>query len=458
MGPRAAARDSRMIPSSPSRHWNAMRALPLLSPLSLLLAACTQGVILTDTGLLGQPVGTEADADTDADTDADSDADTDADTDSDVEDVGGPDDISDYPEPCADLYNPQELPTFGLDFEPSTWNALKSACSSYSQAYFPVEFTYEGETVPAQVRLKGNWSWNCQKMQFIVSFNEEDPDARFHGLRKVMLDAPWYDHTLLHERIAYPLFKARGLPYSCANNARVEVNGEYYGLYANLERIDHEYLERHFEDPSGNLYQGGAELKTNEDVGDTSRLTALNSAGSADEIAELADLDQAVAEWAMEAMIPAMDNYWAGVEINYYLYDHPENGFTWLPYDLDISFGDSAYSDGSLIWSNVDRVDPITYEHSGWKKEAVALKVLGDPYWCGRFVEELEAARAVYDPEELAAQVDEWNAQILDSLEEDDNKTFSDARHDIAVDSLKAFFGKRADFVDAWLAEGGHCP
>ena len=54
--------------------------------------------------------------------------------------------------------------------------------------------------------------------------------------------------------------------------------------------------------------------------------------------------------------------------------------------------------------------------------------------------------------------MDEWNAQIIDSLEEDDNKTFSNARHDIAVDSLKAFFGKRAYFVDAWLAEGGHCP
>ena len=93
-----------------------------------------------------------------------------------------------------------------------------------------------------------------------------------------MFDAPWYDHTLLHERVAFPIFAELGLPYSCANNARVVINGDYYGLYANLERIDHEYLERNFEEPDGNLYQGGAELKTNEDVGDIADQQALASA------------------------------------------------------------------------------------------------------------------------------------------------------------------------------------
>ena len=363
-----------------------------------------------------------------------------------------------WPKPCADLYTQSRVPTFSLELEPQEWLDLQTDCSRGSQAYHPAQFSFEGETVEAQVRLKGNWSWDCDKMQFVISFNEEDPDARFHGLRKVMLDAPWYDHTLLHERLAFPLFKARGLPYSCANNARLEVNGSYYGLYANLERVDHEYLERNWEDPDGNLYQGGVELKTNEDVGDTSNLEALQAARSVDQIAALVDLDQAVAEWAMEAMIPAMDNYWAGVEINYYLYDHPSRGFLYVPYDLDISWGDAAYSDGTLIWPDSATADPITYEHTGWGKEALLETVLSHPEWCRRFVEELEEARAVYDPEALVAQVEEWDAQILDALREDPNKTFSDERHTVAIAHLKSFFGERADFVDQWLAAGGHCP
>ena len=361
-------------------------------------------------------------------------------------------------EDCADLYDQDTLPTFELDFEPEDWASLNQACSAGSQAYHPVQFTWNDETVPAKVRLKGNWSWSCEKLQFVVSFNEDDPDGRFHGLRKIVLDAPWYDHTLLHERLAYPLFQAQGLPYSCANNARVNVNGAYYGLYANVERVDREYLERHFEDPDGNLYQGGVELKTNEDEGDTSRQEALAAATRLSEIEDLVNLDQAVSEWAVEALIPAMDNYWAGVEINYYLYDDPLRGFVYLPYDLDISFGDGAYSDGSLIWPNAVSADPIHYEHPGWKKEPVVQKVLADPDWCARFVEELAAARQVYVPEDIVAKVDVWDDQIRSSVDEDPNKTFSTARHDAAIEHLKGFVVDRADFVDDWLDEGGHCP
>jgi hypothetical protein len=406
----------------------------------------------TDTGDTVEHVD---DTDTTGDTDIETTGDTAVDTsvDTDVEEP------ETWPKACDDLYDPDTLQVFELDFEPEDWAAVQSDCANYAQAYRPVQLTYEGETVPAMVRLKGNWSWSCDKMQFVVSFNEEDPTGRFHGQRKLMFDAPWYDHTLMHERLAFPLFEARGLPYSCANSARIMVNGAYYGLYTNIERIDKEYLERHFEEPDGNLYQGGSELKTNEDVGDTSRLQALQAATTVEQIAALVDLDQAVAEWATEAMIPALDNYWAGVEINYYLYDHPSRGFVYLPYDLDISFGDSAYpGGGGLVWPDAVNADPLTHEHSGWGKEALVKTVLADRGWCERFVEELTLTRAAYDPAAMWAQAEVWNEQIGGALVEDTRKPFSRAEHAAAMANLESFLVARADFVDAWLAEGGHCP
>jgi hypothetical protein len=387
-----------------------------------------------------------------------------------AEDIGGEEDTGEtaeeeeepedtgWPKACPDLYDADVISEFDFGFDEAEWSGMQNDCRQGAQRYRPITLTHDGETVPAHARLKGNWSWNCDKLQFIVSFNEEDPDARFKGLRKLMFDAPWYDRTLLHERLAHPMFAERGLPYSCVNNARVSVNGEYYGLYANLERIDHEYLERNFEEFEGNLYQGGAELKTNEDVGDTSRLQALRAAVTVDEIAELVDLDQAVAEWAMEAMIPAMDNFWAGVEINYYLYDHPSRGFVYLPYDLDLSFGDGAYTDGTLVWPQSLTVDPITWEHSGWQKEALVETVLADVYWCERFVDELRAAREVYDPDTLLGRVDEWSAQIEDAYAEDPHAIYSLREHQEGLALLREFIPARADFVDDWLASGDHCP
>jgi len=363
-----------------------------------------------------------------------------------------------WPLPCSDIYDPNVLQTFELTFSAQEWNGVQNDCDADVQRYRPVQVTHNGVTVSAMARLKGNWSWNCQKMQFVVSFNETDPNGRFHGVRKLVFDAPWYDRTLLHERLASPIFERRGLPYSCVNSARVVINGEYYGLFTNVERIDKEYLQRNFEASGGNLYQAGVELKTNELVNDQRDIEALRAARTVGEIDALMDLDEAVAEWATEAMLPALDNYWAGVEINYYLYNHPTRGFLYLPYDLDIVFGDSAMQNGDLIWPDAVMADPITYEHNQWLKEDLLKRVLADATWCRRFVDELVLARDAYSPTELSGQVDTMGAQIAQAVADDTNKTFTTAEHQAALVSIKTFFGARASFVDQWLANGASCP
>jgi hypothetical protein len=379
--------------------------------------------------------------DTDADGDADADADAGSDTDSEVV----------YPKPCADIYDQDIVPTFEFDIEPDEWAALQQDCFDYVEQYRPIVFRYGDESQEAMVRLKGYWSWICEKLQFVVSFNEVDPDARFHGLRKIVLDAPWYDPTLLHERMAMDVLARTGAPYSCVNNARLLINGEYYGVYANVERIDHEYLERHFEAHDGNLYKTGTELKTNEETADTSDRDAFWAATDLEALDAIVDLDQAVATWAGEAMLPDPDSYWAGVEINFYIYNHPGRGFLFLPYDADISFAEN-------IWPDAEYADPITYQHPEWLREAQYQVALSDPSWCEAFVDGVSAARAAYDVPAMQGRLDAWSAQIADAVAEDPHKTFSTGEHDAAVAAMRAFFQARADFVDEWLAAGGHCP
>jgi CotH kinase protein len=362
-----------------------------------------------------------------------------------------------WPKPCAPLYAPDTVPTFALTFTDAEWLGVQADCAARVQQYRPVQLTHDGNSVSAMARLKGNWTWNCDKLQLVVSFNEVNKDGRYQGLRKLVFDAPWYDRTLLHERLAFWFFETRGLPYSCVNNARLEINGAYYGAYVNVERLDKEYLQRHFEEDEGNLYQGGVELKTNETLNDQTDIEALRAATTPAEIDALMDLDQAVAEWATEAMLPALDNYWAGVEINYYIYNHPTRGFVYLPYDMDIVFGDAAYDDGALLWPDAAQADPLTYEHWEWKKEDLVKIVLSDPTWCAQFVDELVLARAAYSPETMSALVDDWGALIEQAVTDDPHKPFTLAEHQAALVDLNAFFATRAAFVDTWLATE-HCP
>lgn len=369
-----------------------------------------------------------------------------------------------YPKPCADIYDPKLLPTFELEFAPDQLALLEQDCKQHLKVYRNAKFRYGNESADVMVRLKGNWSYRCEKKQFVISFNEVDSNARFHGLRKIVLDAPWYDPSLLAERLGFSFMRRSGNYWSCANSARLMLNGEYYGAYTNVERLDKEYLQRHFPkaESDGNLYEGGKELKTNESVNDTSRRDALMSASNVAAIDALADLDEAVKDWAALAMLPDPDSYWAGVEINYYLYDHPTRGFLWLPVDMDLTMRQGAMNESTStvqvgVQQDILRADPFTYENSAWGREALYRTVLSDATWCNRFLEALKQARDAYDVPAMTRDLDTWAAQIAGAVAEDTKKPYTQQNHLDGVATLKAFMPQRLAFVNTWL-QTATCP
>jgi hypothetical protein len=370
-----------------------------------------------------------------------------------------------YPQACSDLYDANLVPVFELEIAADQLALMEQDCEEELKEYRPATFRFGGETASVMVRLKGNWSWRCEKKQFLISFNEVDPNGRFHGLRKIVLDAPWYDPSVVAERLGFSFMRRHGAFASCVNHAKLMLNGAYYGVYSNVERIDKEYLQRNFPDAEaeGNLYDGGEELRTNEIRNDVSRRDALfDGAGNLATVDAMVDLDQAIHVWAGSAMLPDPDSYWAGVEINWYLYDHPTRGFLWFPYDMDLTMRQGAVDPGS---SSVDigvrdefvRADPFTYENPAWGREELYTTVLENPATCQRFLDELRRARRAYDVALMSREVDTWSAQIADAVAQDPNKPFSNQDHEEAVATIKQFMIERAAFVDTWL-QSATCP
>ena len=112
---------------------------------------------------------------------------------------------------------------------------------------------------------------------------------RLFGLRRLTLNNALHDETGLRERLGYAFYRAAGLPASRCNSARVSVNGEYWGLYVNVESVDDVFVESRYDPAPGNLYDIAVyanvdlspgneplfELETNRRDPDTSDLTAL---------------------------------------------------------------------------------------------------------------------------------------------------------------------------------------
>ncbi len=363
---------------------------------------------------------------------------------------------------CADLYDEDRLVDYRVEIADGEWAALQDEFANWAEReanglplkpYHPILFRYVGpdgeeEVVPdARMRLKGNpcCSWSG-KMQFVISFNEVDSDARFHGLRKIALDAPPYDPSLLKDRLALDLFREVGLPAACANSATLTLNGSLYGVFTNIEFLDKEFLQRNFPGQAGgDLWKYGTDLKTNEQTSDGVRIEQFWQANDVAAIDALADLEGAVLEWAAEATLPDADGYWSAGH-NFYLYDHPQRGFLFVPWDKD----------GTFDWMPAD-ADPygvVYYDEYGEELSGLPphqVAVLADPVWRQRFVDAVAAVRAVYNPAAIDEKIGRFAAQIEAAVESDPNYPFTLDEFHAAHDSIRAATAARAAFLDGWL-------
>jgi hypothetical protein len=366
------------------------------------------------------------------------------------------------PGPCADIYSDDLFPTYELQIAPGDWSALLDDFYSMQQNaaahvdYHPWhtldEFKYGNEVIhDALIRLKGWSSWwqsemdNPPKLQFVISFNEIDSHARFHGLRKVELDMPRIDPSYLRERTSLFYLRALGVPAQCANSARVFINGAFYGLYTNLERPDQTFVDRLFPGASnGDLWDWGQTLDTNTDTMGLPKphLDAFWAAYDTTSLAAITDMDEALLEWASEAMLNDADGYWIG-HANFLIYDHPTRGWLWIPHDLD----------AAITW-NDPRIDPMFYWEGGgawsppWQHYVAVLR---DHDWREHYVAALSRSYDAYVAAHLPDLVDRYAAQISDAAAADPTRPFTFDDHLREVAYLKQAIGTRADTVRAWL-------
>ncbi len=363
---------------------------------------------------------------------------------------GGEEDPPDDPKDefgCSTLFAQDRMPLYELTIEEGDWRHLQREwrTADGTKDYVPVtELRIDGEVVPdTMIRLKGNngCCWVGEKMQFVVAFNEVDPDARVEGERKVAFDAPYYEPTVLKNRLANWFLHRAGLAGTCTNNAELRVNGETQGLYAHMEELDREFLERNFGDDNadGDLWKYGYVLDNHEDEDiDTTRIEAFWSSYDPVRFTALGDSDEWLREWAAEAILPDGDGYWCCGH-NYYLYDHPEQGFLWLPWDKD----------GTFDWVAYDTPPDLLYYPDGTPHMTALLAT--DAGWAG-YLDALRELTALYGSDEMRSAYADMRAQTEVVGADDPLRYYDDATYVAYLDSLEAFVPLRRSYLDDWLA------
>lgn len=260
-----------------------------------------------------------------------------------------------------------------LDSADLAWMLAQENLTSddYQQATF-VYTDSDGNThqyTGVGLRLRGNTSRFAQKKSFKLDMNEYGGTEDFYNLGKINLKGSHNDPSLIRERLAYYYMRQMGGAAARVNNVALYINGEYKGLYVNVEQIDKDFVKERFGNKTGNLYKclyGASlrtsddvwndnvfELKTNETINDRSDLIelidVLNNTSAAEfktEIEQVLDIDQLLRYLAVEVMTGHWDGY-SFNKNNYYLYHNSSTGkFEVIMYDCDNTFG--------IDWFGVD--------------------------------------------------------------------------------------------------------
>ena len=260
------------------------------------------------------------------------------------------------------------------------------------RSYVPCTLTIDADTVLEDVAIKlkgsaGSFQGLDEKPGFTVNTDRFHPGARFQGLDKFHLNNAAQDPTLLAEWLGAQLFLAAGIPAARVTHAHVLLDDRDLGLYVFKEAIDRDFLDRHFEDSSGNLYDGGTAVDLDElverDAGKQgvpgADLKALveacrvaDSAQRQAAISERLDIPDFLSFMALELMTGHWDGY-TTAHNNYRVYVDPARGgrIRFLPHGMDQIFGDP----GAAILEMPPTI--------------VAAAVMGVPEWRGTFRDRL---------------------------------------------------------------------
>jgi len=257
-----------------------------------------------------------------------------------------------------------------VDISPGDWDRLRvqergdrwlnpTDCSMKESPYdwFSSEVTIDGESFEnVGVRKKGFFgSVDDDKPSLKIRFDKYVEDQEFLTADRLTLNNSIQDESYVRQCLTYELFRAAGLPASRCNFAQVTVNGDYLGVYVNVEGIKKPFLRRHFDDDEGTLFEGTLsdfrdgwdgtfEQKTNEEEVDKQAIDAISEALEEEDDAligaleSVIDMDQFLSFWAMENMTAHWDGY-AGNTNNFYFYDDPDsNRVHFIPWGTDGTF------------------------------------------------------------------------------------------------------------------------
>jgi len=295
-----------------------------------------------------------------------------------------------------DFYSLESIQEIEIIFEEDDWaEILDGFYIAGDKERLLGTVTINGERLDSVgIRYKGfsSVSVDRKKNPFNIKLDYVSNQS-YQGINKIKLGNVIHDPTFIREALSYEIAR-NYMPASQANFARVSVNGEFLGLYSNVEAVNKDFIADYFNSSSNAFFKGAPEnlsftgenanLGNNPGVDTTAYFPFYDKESDngwtalvefiqelneePDLISNSLNVDRALWMHAFNYVVVNLDSY-IGYAQNYYLYQDDLGQFNTIPWDLNMSFGSFSITDASDNFDGVSlaaakRLDPLAHFNS----------------------------------------------------------------------------------------------
>jgi spore coat protein H len=321
-----------------------------------------------------------------------------------------------------------KVPFYQLKMAPEDVSQLER--SPRSNETQPATFVGDGQVCEGvRVRDRGDWARSWPKKSLKLYLDHTQP---FQGQNTLNLNSGWHDPARVREALAYQVYAACGVPAARSRLVRLHLNGQFWGLFVEVEQPDKAFLRRHglegasmFKAVSHSnrsderflgeeeAYRPHYEAKTRkgDGLGELRQFCQdlAEATNTLDFFSRHVDLDKYIDYLAATVLVQNWDCY----NKNHYLVYDSLGSHKWLvvPWDLDRTFGDYSrfgFEEARLPILHGTREQPGT---TGWNR--LADRFLSEPVLRARFLERLAALlEREFTPGKLFPILDRFGSEL----------------------------------------------
>lgn len=315
------------------------------------------------------------------------------------------------------LYDPATIQEIKVNFFQSNWDHLLDSLKAIDQGDYLLVQSVEinGQVFDScGVKYKGNSSYNDSnaKNPLHIELDFVRKSQNYQGYEDIKLSNCFADPTFVREVLSYEILR-QYMDAPLGNHANVWLNGEYFGVYANVESINKRFVKKHFFSNGNNAFvkcnpedfagpgTGGNypdlvyssadstfyynKYDMRSDYGWRELLSLMDTLKNHPANTEkVLDVDRALWMLAFNNVTVNLDSYTGAFAQNYYLYWDDNNRFLPVSWDLNMNFGafpllSPGGAGGMLSLAQMKQMDPLI--QSANNNRPLIKQLLANPSW-----------------------------------------------------------------------------